>query len=302
MSVKDEKKEGKRILITGLNGFVGKHLGLYLTGKGHSVTGIPRHIMMKSSFLKKFAESIPFDVMIHLAAQSSPYISWQDPYSTIMDNTVSTMNVLSVSEKTGCKLIVAGTAEVYDMVEMPLIEKSPLNPRNPYGVSKYISDIVIRMISSEKRINVTLLRLFNNAGPGQTESFVVSSFAKQFAEMKLGRISCILKVGNINVIRDFVDVRDVVKAYEVFLDREEYGDFYNVCSGIGRSLSWIIGKFVEISGIDVTVETDSEKFRPNDIPVFEGRYDKLEKLGWKPEYSMERTLRDTYEWWMDRLG
>jgi len=293
-----------KIIITGMSGFVGQWLKAECEQHGHIVKGVSfRNIDFtnKDELYCAFVDFEP-DVIFHLAAQSSPHISWKEPYSTILDNIVSAVNIMALTEELGCKLVIAGSAEVYETQLTPLSESSELKPRNPYGASKLLIDHMVRIIGSDRKINVTLLRLFNHIGPKQSENFVVSTFAKQLAEIKLGIKDPVISVGNLTAKRDMLDVRDAVRAYLLVAEREEFGEFYNVCSGKSYEISDILNRLIDISGLQVEVVEDPNRMRPSDIPIFVGSYNKINEIGWTPTHSINDTLKDTYEWWLSELG
>lgn len=292
-----------KILITGMSGFVGTYLKESLEFE-HTVAGLSHRDCDFNDYniLKETILNLQPNIIYHLAAQSSPYIAWQEPYKTLKDNIISSLNFLRVAEELKIKLVLAGSAEVYDTQLEPLNENSKLIPRNPYGLSKLTVDFAARMVADERNINVTILRLFNHIGPKQSDRFVVSAFAKQLAEIALNKKENIVKVGNLKAQRDFLDVRDAISAYKLFLDVEEYGEVYNVCSGKAIEIQYILDSLIEISGLDVIVEQDPNRMRPSDIPIFQGDYSKIQgKFGWRPAYDVKDTLKDVYEYWLSEL-
>jgi len=305
--------EKKKVLITGGTGFVGSYLFDYLSkNKNYDVFVSSRRNIEKAIRLdlldiyeirKTFME-YEFDKIFHLTSQSSVHLSFKNPFSTLYDNINTTLNLLKIiyESKLNTKVVLASTSEVYKTSEKELTEDSSFEPRNPYAISKIIVDYFSKNISKDFKMNVTLLRLFNHSGPGQIDNFVLSSFSRQLAEIKLGLREPVIKVGNLDVYRDFIDVRDVVRAYEMVSNEISYGEVYNVCSGYSYKIRELLDKLIEISGLEVKVEIDKSRVRKSDIPKFVGSYHKINNdFGWSPEIKIERTLEDMYLWWLENL-
>jgi len=293
-----------KVVLTGASGFIGKWLIRLLNENQYDVTCFSRDQvdLLEKESLESFIEIIKPKIVFHLASQSSPFISWQQPYETLKSNILSSLNMLELSEKYGFKLVIPGSAEVYETNENAIAETSTLNPRNPYGVSKLTIDYLVRQVAINRQINVTLLRLFNSIGPEQNESFVVSSFAKQLALIKLGKQEPVIYVGNLEASRDFVDVRDAVRAMYMVAHSEEYGEYYNVCSGKAYKIYDILKLLISISELKVEVVNDPDRMRPSDIHIFVGDYSKInDKYKWAPSIPLEQTLKDTYLYWLSIL-
>lgn len=301
------------VLITGGTGFVGSYLFDYLSkNKNYNVFVSSRRRIENAIRLdlldlydiKTALLEYEFEKIFHLTAQSSVQLSFKDPFTTLFDNINTTINLLKViyDEKLKTKIVLASTSEVYKTSDNELTEDSLFEPRNPYAISKIVTDYLVKNISKDFKMNVTLLRLFNHTGPGQSDNFVISSFSRQLAEIKLGLKEPIIKVGNLDVVRDFVDVRDVVRAYEIVSNEESYGEVYNVCSGNSYKIKELLKKLIEISGLDIKIKVDPNRLRKSDIPKFVGSYEKInKKFGWKPEIPIETTLEDMYYWWLEHL-
>ena len=293
-----------KVLLTGASGFLGKWLIRLLNEKNYEISTITREQvdLTNKKLLKQYIDITRPQIVYHLASQSSPQISWQEPYRTLKDNIISSLNMLELAESFDYKLIIPGSAEVYETNETAISETNILNPRNPYGVSKLTIDYLIRQVAQNREINVTLLRLFNSIGPEQTESFVVSTFAKQLALIKLEKQEPVIYVGNLEASRDFTDVRDTVRALFLVSHSVEYGEYYNVCSGKAYKIQDILDLLIDISELKVSIVNDPERMRPSDIPIFVGDYHKIkEKYGWEPVIKLEQTLKDTYNYWIERL-
>ena len=187
--------------------------------------------------------------------------------------------------------------------EIPLREDTPLRPNSPYAVSKISQGYLGLQYALVHRVPVIRTRTFHHTGPGRGEIFAESSFARQIVEIELGRRDPVLAVGNLDAVRDFSDVRDVVRAYWALLDRGESGEVYNVCTGRGRRIRDLLEMLVKLSGARVDVRVDESRLRPSDIPVLVGDPTRLQKAtGWEPRIALERTLKDLLFDWRDRLG
>ena len=302
-----------KVLITGGTGFAGSHLVDYLKTQGDTVyitsrtrtdINIINLDLLKIEDIEKTLIDYQFDKIFHLTAQSSVNLSWKMPFQTLYDNINCTINLLKAIHelKLTTRIILASTCELYKTTNERIYETHPIEPRNPYGYSKLVTDYLVSGISKDFKLNTTLLRLFNHVGPGQTDTFVLPSFTKQVAEIKMGLKEPVISVGNLEIKRDFVDVRDVCRAYSLVSNQDAYGEVYNVCSGKEYCLRDLLGKIINIAGIDVQVVVDPNKVRKVDIPTFYGSYDKINKVfGWEPYYTIEQTLADMYNWWLENL-
>ena len=302
----------ENVLITGGTGFVGKWLSQYLSNKYNVYISSRtknykniiqldlKDIIKTKEILKKYK----FKTIFHLTAQTSVKISWALPFDTLYDNINATLNLLkAVNElESNTKIILASTSEVYKVTDNELTEDSDFDPKNPYSISKIVIDYLVRNISKKFEINCTILRLFNHTGPIQSTTFVLGSFSKQIAEIKLGLRPPVVKVGNLEARRDFVDVRDVCRAYELVSNDISYGEVYNVCSGNEYVIRDLLDRLISISGVDVKIEIDPERMRPSDVPTFYGSYKKIyDKFGWEPKISIDETLNDMIDYWVENL-
>lgn len=294
--------------ITGAKGFVGSYikscidsydLELYLQTD-------ETDILDKDELLKQFRQKLP-DVVVHLAAISFVPDSFDNPERTYLVNFIGTLRLLQALKEAGFTgtFLYVGTSDAYGIIteeELPIIENRALSPRNPYAVSKVAAESLCYQWSQTENMNVIMVRPFNHIGPGQSPNFVVSDFARQIAKISLGMSDPILYTGNIDVYRDFTDVRDVIRAYYALLRNGQNGQIYNVCSGIGVSIREIVDKLIKISGVDITVEVDKSRLRPAEQVRAFGSFDKLNKqTGWQPEISLDESLNDIYRYWEDRL-
>jgi GDP-4-dehydro-6-deoxy-D-mannose reductase len=200
---------------------------------------------------------------------------------------------------------IACSSEAYGKVApewMPLGEDAPLNPCSHYAVSKVAQETLGLMYYQAFGWRVIVTRGFNQAGPGQSSDFVVSSFAKQIALIEAGRCEPVLKVGNLEAMRDFTDVRDTVRAYRMVMEKGKAGASYNVCMGQARPISEILEIYLSLSDEAIGVERDPDRQRPSDIPILVGDNTRLrQETGWEPLIPLEKTLRDTLDYWRQQV-
>ncbi|MCL5069905.1 MAG: GDP-mannose 4,6-dehydratase, partial [Actinobacteria bacterium] len=248
------------------------------------------------------------DRIFHLAAQSSVDFSWENPRETFEVNVFSGINVLeSVKKHCGgrCKILVACTAEEYgdsNYNEEGIKEDQKIYPLNPYAISKAALDFFCTTYQKVFKVPVFITRSFNHTGPGQSERFVISDFAKQIAEIEKRGRDPVVFVGNLNVYRDFLDVRDVVKAYTSILNKGKFDGVYNVCSGRKSKISDLLEILISYSTVPgIEIRQNKNKLRPIDSEIIFGNNTKLvSHTNWKPEYNIEQSLLDTLNWWRER--
>ena len=317
-----------RILITGIAGFVGSHLAdLLLTKKGVIVYGIDRpgadtrnidHIKSKIKLYQEsditikrdikvlFARVAP-DCIFHLAGQSSPLLSVQYPEHTVAANIIGQVNIFEALSGLGLKpkIIIAGSCDEYGTVsrdKMPIRESCKLAPSNLYSLTKVAQELLGLKVYIKQGYNVIVTRPFHTTGPKRPERFVCSSLAKQVALIEKTKQKPIISVGDLNIMRDFTDVRDVANAYWLIMKKGKSGQVYNICSKRARSLKEILDILLSLSRVKVEVRTDSDRMRSNDAPLFVGDPTKLEKLtGWKARISLEQTLKDLLSYWRKNI-
>jgi len=304
-----------KVLITGISGFVGEHLSVLLSNNGFEVFGFDRHANKNNRFqvditnknaVFEIIQSIKPDFIVHLAAQSSVRKSWENKDNTFLVNVTGTKNLLdgiisAEIEKT-CKLLVVSSAEIYGLSEnTSFIETSRLVPVSPYGDSRLEQERLLQEYL-KRGLNIVIARSFPHTGPGQRETFVCSSFAKQIAMIEITDSEHIIHTGNLNIRRDFLDVRDVVKAYYKILQNFKSGEIYNICSGNTYSIDFLLNKLISFSEENIEIKQEKSRFRNNDIPVLSGDNSKIEnELSWKPEISIEKTLKDILDYWRKNI-
>lgn len=308
-------------LITGAAGFAGRHLVAELEAETDwDIVGLSRKTarigararsvacdLLDRSHLDRVIGRYRPDVVFHLAAQSYVPKAFADPAATLSNNIVGQVNLFQALLKHDLRptVVVVSSSEIYGPVEdadLPVDESAPLKPANPYAVSKAAQDLLGFQYFYSERLPVVRVRPFNHAGPGQSDRFVVSGFARQVAEAEAGKTEPGLLVGNLEAQRDFLDVRDVVRAYRLVADAGEPGEVYNIASGRPRSIASIVERLVAMATIPLEVRQDPARMRPADTPVIYGDATKLiERVGWQPVIPIEQTLADTLAYWRARV-
>jgi GDP-4-dehydro-6-deoxy-D-mannose reductase len=263
-------------------------------------------LLSMNDLIKIFEASKPHFI-IHLAAFSSVAYSWQKPIECFNNNFNIFLNVLEAVKKVTpeTRILSVGSSEQYGIVSadnIPIKETTPPNPIIPYAVARVAQEYMANVYVKGFNLDIVSTRSFNHFGPRQDERFVLSSFAKQIAEIKKGIRNPVTTVGDLNIIRDFTDVRDVSKAYLSLLEKGIPGEIYNVCSGIGRKIIDCLNLLIETAGIQCKIQKSEELIRPVDNPIIIGDNTKLkERTGWFPETPFEITLHDLYEYWMSKV-
>jgi GDP-4-dehydro-6-deoxy-D-mannose reductase len=309
-----------RYLITGASGFVAPHflrllqtaepgaqvLGVDLTPPAWSGAGVSTrtlNLLDRSAVEAVLQEFRPTRVL-HLASVSSVAVSWKSPVESFQNNTNIFLHLLEGLRKfdLGARVLSVGSSEEYGRVgpeDLPLKETHPLAPGSPYGVARVAQEQLSKVFAEGFGQDIVMTRSFNHLGPGQKAQFVVSSFAKQMADAKkAGTKNFTLTAGNTKVVRDFLDVRDVVRAYFDLFNRGVAGEVYNVCSGVGRSLDEVLALLADIAGLELRVETDPALVRPNELMEIVGSAEKIRAaVGWQPTVNFERSLNDLFAYW-----
>ena len=311
-----------RILITGAAGFAGNYLIQYI--KKHllwditavimesedlAVNGVDirtANILDKDGMLNIVREVQP-DYVIHLAAQSSVRASWEDPAGTVDINIKGTVHLIEALRQAApeARILLAGSAEEYgssSLGQCPLREDTAVKPVNIYAVTKACQNMIGMIYSNAYHMNIIMARSFNHIGPGQSPVFVVSDFCRQAAEIEKGYKPPVIRTGNLDVYRDFMDVRDIVRIYTTLVQYGTGGETYNVGSGKAVSLNSILGLIVKNSPADIQILPDPDKMRPADIKVLEADITKLKQL--TPSivtYHLEETVRDILDYWRSKI-
>jgi GDP-4-dehydro-6-deoxy-D-mannose reductase len=308
-----------RILVTGVSGFVGRHLAPALATAGHEVHGLgvqPPHaeLPLASSRIADltrigdleaaFAAVAP-DAIVNLAGQASAAHSFADPAETFRVNTAGALTLLEAVRRTSprVRVLLVGSGEVYgpQPAGTRVAESAPFGPLSPYALSKAAADLGGAAFAEAHGLDVVRTRSFAHAGPGQDERFVLPSFAKQIAHLERGTDEPVLRVGNLDVVRDLSDVRDVVAAYVALLERGARGAAYNVCRGEGVKLTDVAARMVARARRPLRIEVDPARMRPADVPYLVGDPTALAAAtGLAPAYPLDRTLDDVIEFWRSR--
>lgn len=307
----------KKGLVIGAAGFVGSYLIAEMRANGMEAyaTKLPHEkldntdavvydldIMDKDAIASLLFEIRP-DYIFHLAAQSSVGVAWKNPGLTVDVNIKGGINVMDAVRELFYKprVLLIGSGEEYGHIrpgETPINEENSLRPGNIYAATKVCQNMIGSIYSKAYDLELMMVRAFNHIGPGQAPMFVVSDFCKQVAEIEKGLREPVMKVGNLAAKRDFTDVRDVVKAYVKLIQAGEAGETYNVGSGNAKAIREILDLIVSMSDSEVKVEIDPNKIRPVDVPIIEADITKIHELtGWKPEITLEQTIRETLDYW-----
>lgn len=312
----------KKVLITGISGFVGGFLAQHLLEQGeYEVIGTYLNeesleniseIKSKINVFKldlndtekteNFITSEKPDHIYHLAALASAAESFKNPKIYITNNISAELNILEGIRKASYKprMLVVSSAEVYGQVrpdELPIDEKTSLKPVNPYAVSKVAQDFLGLQYFLAYEMPVVVVRAFNHIGPKQAPVFAVASFAKKVAAIEKGEEST-LEVGNLDAKRDFTDVRDVVRGYRLLIEKGKMGEVYNIGSGKSYKMKDILDKLISFAKTEINVKVDESLFRPTDVEELLCDNKKIKEVtGWEPEFSIDKTLNDTLDYW-----
>ena len=285
---------------------MGHHLVPRLQRGGHDVVETDRELDVADFHVVTSAlERIRPNAIIHLAAQSSVALSMNAPAETYRTNYLGTRSVLEAALRSAdeVRVLLVTSADTYGSAtpgSPPFTETSPLFPGSPYARSKAAADLLGAQYAA-RGLAVVRARSFNHTGPGQNDSFVLPSFARQLAEIASGRREAQLRVGNLDSVRDFLDVRDVVDAYARMIEPGVPLGAYNVSSGIGTTVRGHLETLIRLSGVEPAVDVDPKRFRPTDHSV--GDSTKLgEATGWSPQFPFAGTLQQLVDFWRDRVS
>lgn len=311
----------KIILITGFSGFVGRnfiefavdnHLeveiwGIDVSAPQFSLDEYNKKMnihfkqidLLNQKELKLFLSDINPDYILHLASFSSVAYSWKNPGLSFVNNTNIFLNLVLSIYELGIKtrILSVGSSEEYGKYtekEMPLREEYALHPCNPYAVARVSQEMLSRVFAKDYGLEIILTRSFNHIGPWQDSRFVVAGFIEKILEIKKSGKKCgTIEVGDLSIVRDFVDVRDVVRAYWILLQGGKSGEVYNICSGKGIKLEKVLNEIGEIAEIQVSGKKVEKYIRPDDNRIVIGSYEKIYKeFGWKPEIALRKTIED----------
>ena len=289
-----------RALVTGADGFVGRHLMSHLETEGDSAVGWDRSTggpdLLDARDVIQLFDDVRPDAVYHLAGDADVGGSWEHPESTFLANAVGTMHVLVAAREAGVgRVLCVSSADVYGRVteaDLPLTEDAPLAPVSPYAASKVAADALAQQAFLGHGLEVIRVRPFNHLGPGQRTSFVAPAIAHRIAhnEISGGRT---VAVGNLSPRRDFTDVRDVVRAYRLLIEKGRPQRPYNVCSGHDLAVQELADQLLGLATAPMELVQDPDLVRPVDVPVLRGSNERLRQAtGWEPSIPLRTTLQD----------
>lgn len=310
-----------RQLVTGAGGFVGRHLIKHLSsvqtdaeihgtiyseneriGLSQAASYHRLDLLDEDACYQLLSEIRP-EQIYHLAGQASPSKALKAVWHTLETNIRAQLNLLQICIELNLapRILTISSGEIYcgGLTEtniMPVDESAELRPSNPYALSKVTQDLMGLEYFLSYRLPIVRVRPFNHTGPGQSEAFVAPDFAMQIAKIEADLQAPIMKVGNLEAKRDFTDVRDVVKAYQLLMEKGEPGLAYNVSSNKAYSIQYLLDTLLSFTDVDIDVQIDAAKMRPVDVPLVQGDNRRLQGLtGWTPSIAFEETLRDLLE-------
>jgi GDP-4-dehydro-6-deoxy-D-mannose reductase len=318
-----------RVLITGITGFAGSHLAEFLLQEHPEVEVFGTHrwrsrmenldhidggvqlleadLRDYSSIQQALERSRP-DAIFHLAAQSFVPSSWTAPNETLTTNIQGQVNLFEAIRALRLDPVVqiACSSEQYGLVlphEVPITEDNPLRPLSPYAVSKVAQDLLGYQYFQSYGLKAIRTRGFNHTGPRRGHPFVTSNFCRQVAAIEHGLQQPVIRVGNLDAVRDFTDVRDMVRAYWLAVERGRPGEVYNIASGRGISIRELLQMIVGLAKVKVEVEVDPERLRPSDVEILIGDSSKFRAdTGWEPRIPFEQTVADLLDYWRETLA
>jgi len=305
-------------LVTGASGFTGRHLIACLLASGYEVAGFDRQNWPESDValyrgditdagrLREVLGIVQPDRVFHLAALTNPRLEYAELHRV---NALGTLTLLDAVRQVCPRAVVliTSTSAVYGRVlpeELPIGEDQPFRPANAYAVSKIAQEMIAYQQFAQHGLHVVRTRAFNLTGPGESAAFVTSAFARQIADIEAGQQEPVIRVGVLGTRRDFLDVRDAVRAYVLEAEQGEPGAVYNVCSGQSRTIAEVLEGLLALSMVrGITIREDPARLQPADVPFQVGNSSRLrERTGWQPEIPFERTLRDVLDYWRAQIG
>jgi GDP-4-dehydro-6-deoxy-D-mannose reductase len=310
-----------RVLITGLNGFVGGHLAEFLLRQGgQEIWGLSRSPAVALPQLQgqvqivqadladpestdQAISAVRPDVIFHLAGQPFVPESFRDPAATLATNTLGALHIFLtlIARRLSTRVLVIGTNEEYGQIrpeDLPLREDAPLRPTSPYGVSKVAQSMLALQYHLSHQLDIVRVRPFTHIGPRQNERFVTAAFARQIARIELGLQAPVMQVGNLSACRDFTDVRDIVRAYSLLMQHGEAGEVYNVGTGRALIIRDMLDTLLAASSAPIEIQLNPNLMRPIDIPLVTCDAGKIRACtGWEPSLTINQTLHDILAYW-----
>ncbi|HEX2252212.1 MAG TPA: GDP-mannose 4,6-dehydratase [Thermoanaerobaculia bacterium] len=317
-----------KVLITGITGFAGSHLAEFLLAehpdvevygtyrwrsRRENIEHLDERVKLLEADLRDYSsmhtllDEVRPDAIFHLAAQSFVPSSWRAPAETLTTNITGQTHLFEAVRSLGLDptIQIACSSEEYGLVlphETPIREDNPLRPLSPYAVSKVAQDFLGYQYFQSYGLKVIRTRGFNHTGPRRGDVFVTSNFAKQVASIEAGLAPPVIRVGNLEAVRDFTDVRDMVRAYWLAVERGRPGEVYNIATGQGITIQELLDRLIAMAEVEVKVEVDPERLRPSDVEILVGDASKFRAdTGWEPRIPFEQTLRDVLDYWRERL-
>ena len=299
-----------RVLITGSEGFIGRHLRAEFEANGYEVIRcdlvdadevISMDIMDRASVQRVLSRYQP-DVLVNMAGQANVGLSWKKPQFTFELNTIGLVNILEAVRQVNpqMRVIAVGSSDEYGVLldkGVNVTEDMPVNPTTPYAISKLAQEQFAQLYNRTYGMNICMTRQFNLGGAGQMKGFMISDFASGIAEIEAGNKEY-LSVGNLNSARDFTHVKDACRAVRLIAEKGYAGEVYNICSGETHTAQEVLNKLISMAMVDVKVTQDPARMRPSDTPVICGNHDKLTAhTGWQPQLGLDDILADALGYW-----
>lgn len=298
----------KKLLLVGGSGFVGSHVRAALESTC-SVVATGREVDVRNTDqLRALIASVQPDQVVHLAAVTTLRESFENPRATYDINFLGTLNLLMALRECefAGRMLFVSSSEIYGLLgvhELPVGESRIPKPLSPYAVAKVAAEALCYSWSQTEKFEIVTARPFNHIGPGQSERFAIADFGRQIAAIKLGLSDPVIQVGDIDTTRDFTDVRDIVSAYQLLLERGRNGETYNVCSGVERSIRSLVERMCALADVRVELRADPARLRPSEQRRVCGSNEKLVRdTGNGPQYSIDATLSDIVAYWVRALG
>lgn len=314
----------KKVFITGITGFAGSYLAEYLLSKkGYKVFGtflfeesiknveaiktklnLIKLDISDSKLLSAIVKNIKPDLVFHLAALTSPKKSFENSSETITNNIgieINLLNAIRDNKLFDTRILIISSADIYGLVkkeDLPIDEETAFMPVSPYAVSKIAQDFLALQYFLSYNLKIVRVRPFNHIGPRQSPDFVVAAIAKKIAEIEKGKREPILTVGNLESKRDFTNVKDMVRAYAIAIEKGKLGDVYNIGFGVSYKIGDILNRLLRLSKSKISVKSDKSLFMPIDNPDLLCDSSKFRKISnWKPEIQIDITLKSTLDYW-----
>ncbi len=298
----------KKLYVSGVKGFVGGAIKAALAsdklGDDFELVAPDEQLeLLDPELVNRLLSKAQSDYVIHLAAQSFVPAAFADPHKTLTVNFLGTLNLLQAlkAARFHGRFLYVSSGDVYGLVapeNLPITEAQPIRPRNPYAVSKAAAEALCYQWSQTEDFEVIIARPFNHIGPGQSERFVVSDFCRQAIAIKHSLREPAIEIGDIDITRDFTDVRDVIQAYFSLLETGVNGETYNVCGGKEYSIRSLLDRILSICNVNVELRQDASRMRRSEQRRTVGCYDKLHRATqWRPAIAIDVSLKDVIAYW-----